>query len=270
MLEDWETEPAVYDDDQGETTPNCHPRRNRERFSTLHTARDPNKIQEVELESEVLQGMIRQPPKVGSIQFNHEPESSNTSHADVAATTFRGTTSVITSRQPYQLEGARWHLLTKVFSNLESSKFDFHSEILLQERLDENPKYRSFSLQVLQKASEFFGAKTYIGETGLTTPSFFSNERRGTNIIWGVLDDSPAIVNWNGLDPTEQAEITPTLETANNWIVFTHPLGAENAATPTPPIPQGALHTKGKAGRERGWWRTGTDKLASYGLETEV
>jgi len=25
MLEDWETEPAVYDDDQGETTPNCHP-----------------------------------------------------------------------------------------------------------------------------------------------------------------------------------------------------------------------------------------------------
>jgi len=29
-------------------------------------------------------------------------------------------------------------------------------------------------------------------------------------------------------------------------------------------------HTKGKAGRERGWWRTGKDKLASYGLDTEV
>ena len=85
-----------------------------------------------------------------------------------------------------------------------------------------------------------------------------------------MLDDSPAIVNWNGLDPTEQAEITPTLETANNWIIFTHPLGAENATTPTPPIPKGAqriFHTKGKAG---GWWRTGTDKLASYGLDTEV
>ena len=91
--------------------------------------------------------------------------------------------------------------------------------------------------------------------------------------MWGVLDDSPVIINWNGLDPTEQAEITPTLETSNNWIVFTHPLGAEDATTPTPPIPKGAqriLHTKGKAGRERGWWRTGTDKLASYGLETEV
>jgi len=89
----------------------------------------------------------------------------------------------------------------------------------------------------------------------------------------GVLDDSPAIVNWNGLDPTEQAEITPTLETANNWIIFTHPLGTENAATPTPSIPKGTqriLHKKGKAGRERGWWRTRTDKLASYSLETEV
>jgi len=88
-----------------------------------------------------------------------------------------------------------------------------------------------------------------------------------------LLNDSPAIINWSVLDPTEQAEITPTLETANNWIIFTHPLGAENATTPTPPIPKGAqriLYTKGKAGRERGWWKTGTDKLASYGLDTEA
>jgi len=131
--------------DQSETAPNCHPRWNRERFSTPHTARDPSKIQEVALESEDLQGMIRQPPKVGAIWFHHEPESSNTSHADVTATTFQGTTSVMTSRGPYLPEGARWHLLTKVFSNPESFEFDFYSEILLKEHLDENPKYRSFS-----------------------------------------------------------------------------------------------------------------------------
>ena len=93
MLEYWETKPAVYDDDQRETvSKGGHPRRKRERFSTPHTARDPNKIQEVELESEDLQGMIRQPPKVGAIRFHHEPESSNTSHADVTATTFQGIT----------------------------------------------------------------------------------------------------------------------------------------------------------------------------------
>jgi len=89
MLEDWETEPAVYDDDQSKTVSKGHPRRNRERFSTPHTARDPNKVQEVELESEDLQGMIRQPPKVGAIRFHHEPESSNTSHADITATTLK-------------------------------------------------------------------------------------------------------------------------------------------------------------------------------------
>jgi len=73
------------------------------------------------------------------------------------------------------------------------------------------------------------------------------------------------------LDLSEQAEITLTLRTADNWIIFTHPLGPEESDIP--PIPFGAqriLYNKGKAGRGKGWWRTGTDKLASYGLDTEV
>ena len=116
-------------------------------MTTPHTARDPNKIQEVELESEDLQGMIRQPPKVGAIQ--------------------------------------------------------------------------------------------------------------------GVLDDSPVIINWNGLDPTDQAEITPTLETLNNWIIFTHPLGAEDDALPLPryrKAPREYFIQKAKlAGREGGGGRERTN-----------
>jgi len=57
----------------------------------------------------------------------------------------------------------------------------------------------------------------------------------------------------------------------HNWIIFTHPLGPKKTATP--PIPTGAqriLHTKGKASKERGWWRTGKDKHASYCLDTDV
>jgi len=140
MLEDLEIEPAVEKNDTGKTILNHQLRWNRERLSNLHTARDSNKVQEVEPESEDLQGMIRQPPKVGAIRFHHEPESINTSHLGVTATAFQGTTSVITSRGPYQLEGARWHLLTKIFSNPESFGADLHSELLLQEHLDENPK----------------------------------------------------------------------------------------------------------------------------------
>jgi len=195
------------------TIPNQHLRRNRERFSTQHTARDPNKVEEVELESEDLQGIIRQPPKpwkVGAIWFHHELESINTSHAGVKATTFQGTTLVITSRRPYQIEGARWNLLTKVFSSSASFEPNLHSELFLQEHLDENPKHISFSWQVLRKASEFFGAKPYIGETGLTTTPFSSNARRKAKTTWEVLDDTIVIVNWSGRDPSEQAEITPT------------------------------------------------------------
>jgi len=75
ILQDWEFQPAVEENDTGKTIPNHHLRRERERFSNLHTARDPNKVEEVELESEDLQGMIRQPPKVVAIWFHHEPES---------------------------------------------------------------------------------------------------------------------------------------------------------------------------------------------------
>jgi len=77
------------------------------------------------------------------------------------------------------------------------------------------------------------------------------------------------IVNWSGLDSSEQAEITPTLASTDNWIILTHPLGPEK--TITPPISASAkiiLCTKRKASREKVLLRTGTDKLASYGLDT--
>ena len=65
MLDDWEIQHAVEDNDIGKVVPNQHLRRNRERFSTPHTARDPNKVKKVELESGDLHGMTRHPPKVG-------------------------------------------------------------------------------------------------------------------------------------------------------------------------------------------------------------
>ena len=91
--------------------PSRYFRRSRELFSTPHTGRDLSKLDEIELENEDLKDMIR---------FHHEPESTNTSHAGVTATTCQGTTSVITATGPYQLEDARWHLLTNVVSNAPS------------------------------------------------------------------------------------------------------------------------------------------------------
>ena len=54
MLEDWENNQAVEDNDIGKAIPNQHLCWNRERFSTPQTARDPNRVNEIELESEDL------------------------------------------------------------------------------------------------------------------------------------------------------------------------------------------------------------------------
>ena len=124
--------------------------------------------------------MIRQPPKVGAIQFHHEPESTNTSSADVTTTTFQGTHHL-----SYSISTRRCKIpLTKVFSNPESFKSDFNSELLLlQELLNENPRYRSFSWQVLRKASR---AKTYIGD-GSHDPSLLSQcTKRSEDYVRGA------------------------------------------------------------------------------------
>jgi len=63
----------------------------------------------------------------------------------------------------------------------------------------------------------------------LPSSSMHAEERRSRG---GVLDNSPVVVNWSGLDPPEQAEITPTLASTDNWIIFTHPLDPEKTITP--------------------------------------
>jgi len=69
-----------------------------------------------------------------------------------------------------------------------------------------------------------------------TTPPFFLNARRGPKVAWEVADDSPIIVNGNGLDASEQANIIPTLLSNDNWILFTHPLGPPKTITPFFPL----------------------------------
>jgi len=76
--------------------------------------------------------MIRHPLNVGAVRFHHMTESINTSHSVITSSTFQFTTSIITARGPYQLQGDRWHLLTNFFSNATSCEADLHSELLLQ------------------------------------------------------------------------------------------------------------------------------------------
>jgi len=108
--------------------------------------------------------------------------------------------TLITPRGPYEVEGARWHLLSKIFSLEEIFKADIEAEILAQESLDKDKDYRSLSWQFLRQAQEVFGATTYCGDTALTAPPFFHNAYRGAACTWGAKRGGPLVVNWTDLE----------------------------------------------------------------------
>jgi len=43
----------------------------------------------------------------------------------------------------------------------------------------------------------------------------------------------PTVINWQGLNDKEKAELIPTLSTTDNWILLTHPQGASNKSQPS-------------------------------------
>jgi len=87
--------------------------------------------------------------------------------AGFTASTFQRVSTLITPAGPCKMEGARWHLLSKVFSSPEDIKTDVHKERLLQEIMDKDPNCRSFAWKVLRQAKLVVGATTYIGDMAL-------------------------------------------------------------------------------------------------------
>ena len=190
-----------------------------------------------------------------------DPVNLDTSYGGITASTFQGVATLITSAGPLEMEGARWHLLSKVFSSPGDIKTDLNRERLLQETMDKDTNCRSFSWQVLRQAKLAVGATTYVRK-GATT-YVFKNVVRGNSTIWGFETQGPRVMNWTDLSREDQTIILPTLQTANNWIVLALagrprlgaiPLSVNGSVT--------AMTTIGKSFRKRQWWQTGHDELA--------
>ena len=160
--------------------------------------------------------MIKNPSEVGAVKIHMDPESLDTSFGGLTASTFQGVATLITPAGPFKMEGARWHLLSKVFSSPEDIKTDLYRERLLKETMDNDTKCRSFAWKILQQAKLAEGATTYIGDTALTAPPFFDNVVRGSSTIWGFETLGPRVINWTDLSCEDQAIILPTLQTTND------------------------------------------------------
>jgi len=196
--------------------------------------------------------MIQNPPELGAVRIHTDPESLDTSFGGLTVSTFKGVATLITPAGPFKMEGARWHLLSKVFSSPEDIKTDLNRERLLQETMDKDTNCRLFAWKVLQKAKLALGATTNIGDTALTAPPFFDNVFRGNSTIWGFETLGSRVINWTGLSCEDQAIILPTLQTTNDWIVLALagrprrgaiPLSVDDSVI--------AMTTKGKSFRNR-------------------
>jgi len=72
--------------------------------------------------------MIKNPLEVGAVRIHMDPGSLDTSFGGLTASTSQGAATLITPAGPFKMEGARWHLLSKVFSSPEDIKTDLYRE----------------------------------------------------------------------------------------------------------------------------------------------
>ena len=85
----------------------------RERFSVPHAARDPQVLQDRNLDNEDIFKLIKNPPAIGVFRIFEEPESWDTSSGPVQAVTTQGIATVNLPSGPLCMDGAQWHLLKK-------------------------------------------------------------------------------------------------------------------------------------------------------------
>ena len=116
--------------------------------------------------------MIKNPLKVGVVRICMDPESKDTWFGGMRADTFQGVATLITSKGPFKMEGARWQLLSQASSS-EDMGIDFDRKTFFKK-----------TWKVLRQAKLPVGVTIYIGDTTLTAPPLFRQcHQRGHDIV---------------------------------------------------------------------------------------
>ena len=172
----------------------------RERFSVPHAARDPQVLQDRNLDNEDIFQLIKNPPAIGAVRIFEEPEFWDTSFGPVQAVTTQGIATVNLPSGPLCMDGAQWHLLKHTLTNDDPNSLGVNLQIELtrQLKLDKDKQHRSFSWKLFRIVKSIFHATQYQGDTALTILFFFQNARRGAERIWGEVAASPQpmVINW--------------------------------------------------------------------------
>jgi len=147
------------------------------------------------------------------------------------------------------------------------------SEARRQQAEDLQSSSYSISWRILAVAKSVFDAGVFMRESAVSAPPFFPRAGRGSLTYWESGPDSaPCVVNLAGFSPEDLTQLKHRLQGRADWIILTPPVLEDSpAAIFLAAVGRRALlgSESGKAFRTRGWWKTGSDTLASYSTALE-
>ena len=154
---------------------------------------------------------------------------------DVQISTSEGVSTSSDFHHPFQIEGARWHLLrTLAGTRLGTELVPFISrEAQLQRDIDATGKRHCIAWGVLSAARDLYNATHYLGGTAVTAPQFFDAAARSGTLFWHSdptrMSESPvdsplvmALADFTDKDFEEN--YAPHLQRRQDWVILTPPL----------------------------------------------
>ena len=178
----------------------------------------------------------------------------------------------VSPRGSFSIEGAKWYLLRTLVAPRLADQFvpTLLAEIEWQVRAEERATHASYSWPVLRAAQAVLAARVYFGGSMVSAPPFFDAVGRDEVLFWGT-DSGPTVYAMADWSDGVLGRLTQRLQSDENWIVLTPSVKRQPARLELL-RKVGACRkvTKGKASRQRGWWRTGKDLCSSCGTKTEV
>jgi ribonuclease HI len=137
----------------------------------------------------------------------------------------------------------------------------------------------NISWDVLRAAKNLYKATHFLGGTAVTAPPFYDVAGRLNVLFWHSiptrstldLEDNPLVMSLADFTENDFVEkYAPHLQHCQNWVILTPPLSKETKKKSFLDRYGSKISTgQGKVFRERGWWRSGQDKLASYATPLE-
>ena len=243
-----------------------------EQFSVPRSAGNPRSIPDKDVPGETKRNVLQVCKHAGVVRVLQKSLSHVSDETDTRVTVYENVASGIGPHGRFRIEGAKWQLLKTLSSPRFGTAFipTLMSEIEWQLLAETRANHMSYTWPVLRAAQGLFKATSFQGGSMVSSPPFFDSAGRGQLTFWGT-QSGPMVVCLADISEGELERLGERLRNCEDWVILTPPQkSASTHRTLLQNIGRRVLDTTGNASRHRGWWRTGDDRTASNGTQTEV